>query len=87
MLVHDTTLTQALAKARFVISQRGKTIGVLLPVAAWRVLLAALEDTKDLAAAADFLKRRKDASSPEEMGMLRWEDVVDEWDQDEEPEE
>ena len=46
-----------------------------------------LEDIEDLAIAEDFLKRRKDASSPEEMGFQRWEDVADEWDEDEEPEE
>jgi hypothetical protein len=41
-----------------------------------------LEDIEDLEVVAGFLKRRKDASSPEEMGMLRWEDVSYEWDDD-----
>jgi len=38
-----------------------------------------LEDIEDLSTAADFLKRRQEASSPEEMGFQRWEDVADEW--------
>jgi hypothetical protein len=46
-----------------------------------------LEDIEDLAIAADFFERRKDASSPDEMGMLPWEDIANEWGQNKEPEE
>ena len=64
----------------------------LYPMEYFRPIQAAtsieeLEDIEDLAVAADFLKRRKDASSLEEMGFRSWKDVADEWDENEEPEE
>jgi hypothetical protein len=50
------------------------------------VTIEELEDIENLAIATNFLKRRKDASSPEEeIEMQPWEDLADEW--DEEPEE
>jgi len=83
MTVHETSLSQALGKVEFVVNQSGETRGVFVPVAVWEAMLTALEDVEDLAIARDFLRRRTTARSPEEMGLERWEDIADEWDDDE----
>jgi hypothetical protein len=83
MTVFEETLPQALATVEFVVNQRGETKGVFLPLGAWETVLTALEDVEDLAIAKNFLSRRAMAQSPQEMGLLRWEDVAAEWDDDE----
>jgi len=79
----EETLPQALATVEFVVNQNGETKGVFLPLAAWETVVAALEDTEDLGIARDFLTRRAKADSPAEMGLLRWEDIAADWDDDE----
>jgi hypothetical protein len=83
MTVFEETLPQALATVEFVVNQRGETKGVFLPLGAWETVLTALEDVEDLAIAKNFLSRRAMAQSPQEMGLLRREDVAAEWDDDE----
>jgi hypothetical protein len=83
MTAQVPSLSQALADVEFVVNQRGETKGVFVPVAVWEALISALEDIEDLAVARDFLSQRATARSPEEMGFERWEDVADEWDDDE----
>ena len=82
MTVQETSLSQALGKVEFVVSQNGETRGVFVPVAVWEAMLTALEDVEDLAIARDFIRRRTTARSPEDMGLERWEDIADEWDDD-----
>jgi len=79
MPAYEATLSHMLADAEFVIDQRGQTKGVFLPLTAWETMLAVLEDAEDLAVAKDFLTRRAMARSPEEMGLLRWENVATDW--------
>jgi hypothetical protein len=89
MAVNETALTglgQALATVEFVVSRQGETRGVFLPLAVWEAVLEALEDVEDLDVARDYLTRRAVALSPEDMGLLDWEDVATEWDDDEAPE-
>lgn len=81
--MYEVTLPQALATVEFVVNRRGETRGVFVPLAAWRAVLAALDDAQDLAVAKDYLSRRATARSLEEMGLLRWDDVAAEWDDDE----
>ena len=85
MGMYEAALPQALATVEFVVNQQGETKSVFLPLAAWETVLTALEDAEDLAVARDYLSRRATARSPEEMGLLRWEDVADAWDDDEAP--
>ena len=80
MATQETTLSQTLAAVEFVINQQGETKGVFLPLPVWETMLAALEDMEDLAIAKEYLIRRATARSPEEMGLLHWEDVAGEWD-------
>jgi hypothetical protein len=78
--MYEQTLPQALATVKFVVNQRGETKGVFLPLAAWEAVVAALEDAEDLTVVQQYLSRRTTARSLEEMGLLRWEDVAAEWD-------
>jgi hypothetical protein len=80
MTVQETSLSQALGEVEFVVNQRGETKGVFVPMAVWEAVLAALEDIEDLAIARDFLRQRATARSPEGMGLQRWEDIANEWD-------
>ena len=83
MATKETALSQVLAAVEFVVNRQGETKGVFLPLAAWEAVLDALEDTEDLAAAKGYLTRRAKARSLKEMGLLHWEDVAGEWDDDE----
>jgi hypothetical protein len=86
MMTLEEALPQALATVEFVVNQNGETKGVFLPLAAWETVVAALEDAEDLGIARDYLTRRAKGSSPAEMGLLRWEDIAADWDDDEAPE-
>jgi hypothetical protein len=79
MTTQEATLSQALATVEFVVNRKGETRGVFLPLAAWEAVLAALEDIEDLGIAREYLTRRSVTASPEEMGLLPWEDIADEW--------
>jgi hypothetical protein len=82
MTTKETALSQALAAVEFVTDRRGETKGVFLPLNAWEVIVEALEDAEDLAIAREYLVQRARTSSLKEMDLLRWEDVADEWDDD-----
>jgi len=82
MTTQETTLSQALSTVEFVIDQNGKAKGVFLPLDAWEAMVKALEDAEDLTIAREYLMRRTRTSTLKEMTLLRWEDVADEWDDD-----
>ena len=82
MATQETTLSQALAAVEFVVDRHGETKGVFLPLSAWEAMVTALEDAEDLDTAREYLVRRAGIGSLKEMGLLRWEDVAHEWDDD-----
>jgi hypothetical protein len=81
MTTQETSLSQALAVVEFATNRQGEK-GVFVPLTVWETMLTALEDVEDLTIAKDFLHQRANARTPEELGLLDWADVADEWDDD-----
>ena len=75
------TVSEALASVEFIVGRDGKPRAAVLDIAAWQALMAWLEDMEDLAIVRATLPRLR--MGPEKAGMLRWEDVEAEWDDDE----
>jgi len=69
------TVAEALASVEFIVGQDGKPRAAVLDMAAWEALMAWLEDSEDLGLAMDYVARRKEAASPEAMGLVAWEEV------------
>lgn len=74
------TVAEALASVEFIVGRDGKPRAAVLDMAAWEALVAWLEDTEDLGLALDYLARRREAASPEAMGLVPWEEVEAELD-------
>jgi len=72
------TVSEALASVEFIVGRDGKPRAAVLDMAAWEALIAWLEDVEDLAIVQAALPRLR--MGPEKAGMLRWEDVEAEWD-------
>ena len=75
------TVSEALASVEFIVGRDGKPRAAVLDMAAWEALIAWLEDVEDLAIVQAALPRLR--MEPEKAGMLHWEDVEVEWDDDE----
>jgi hypothetical protein len=63
------------------VGQDGKPRAAMLDMAAWEALIAWLEDMEDRATVQAALPRLR--MGPEKAGLLRWEDLEAEWDDDE----
>jgi hypothetical protein len=74
------TVTEALASVEFIVGRDGKPRAAVLDMAAWEALIDWLEDAEDLGLAMDYLARRREAASPEAMGLVPWEEVEAELD-------
>jgi len=72
------TVSEALASVEFIVGRDGKPRAAVLDMAAWEALIDWLEDMEDLAIVQAALPRLR--MGPEKAGMLRWEDVEAEWD-------
>ena len=77
------TVSEALASVEFIVGRDGKPRAVVLNMAAWRALIDWLEDAEDLGLDLDYVARRREAASPEAMGLVPWEEVEAEWGDDE----
>jgi predicted DNA-binding protein len=71
-------VSEALASVEFIVGRDGKPRAAVLDMAAWEALIDWLEDMEDLAIVQAALPRLR--MGPEKAGMLRWEDVEAEWD-------
>ena len=74
------TVAGALASVEFIVGRDGKPQAAVLEIAAWEALIDWLEDAEDLGLALDYAARRKEAASPEAMGLVMWEEVEAELD-------
>jgi predicted DNA-binding protein len=71
-------VSEALASVEFIVGRDGKPRAAVLDMAAWEALIDWLEDMEDLGIVQAALPRLR--MGPEKAGMLRWEDVEAEWD-------
>jgi predicted DNA-binding protein len=75
------TVAEALASVEFIVGRDGKPRAAVLDMAAWEALIDWLEDVEDWSIVQAALPRLR--MGPEKAGLLRWEDVEAEWDDDE----
>jgi hypothetical protein len=71
-------VSEALASVEFIVGRDGMPRAAVLDMAAWEALIDWLEDMEDLAIVQAALPRLR--MGPEKAGILRWEDVEAEWD-------
>ncbi len=67
-----------LQSVRFVVGRNGRPTAVQMDIETWRALLAWLEEQEDRAVVRAAIAHLR--SGPQGAGVLRWEDVRDEWD-------
>ena len=73
------TNAEALKKVQYVTDGDGRRTAVLLEIHAWESLLKWMESTLDTQAAVKALSELQDTGSLENAGWLAWEDVREEW--------
>jgi hypothetical protein len=71
-------VSEALASVEFIVGRDGKPRAAVLDMAAWEALIDWLEDMEARVIVQAELPRLR--MGPEKAGMLRWEDVEAEWD-------
>ncbi len=74
-------LDELFSSARYLVDAQGSRTDVVLSLLAWEKLLAWLEDVDDRIIIQEWLPRLQ--AGPASSGALRWEDVSDEWDDEE----
>jgi hypothetical protein len=77
----SSLLGELQTSARYVVDPRGRKTDVILSLAVWKGLMAMLEELDDREVVRQWLPRLK--LGPKASGALRWQDVSDEWDDDE----
>lgn len=79
--VHQSTpLTEAVASARYMINASGDKTDVVLPLPVWEKLIEWLEDVEDRGLVQTWLPKLQ--QGPKEAGAFAWDDVADEWKDD-----
>ncbi len=71
-----------LRSVRYLTDVTGSKTDVVLSLSAWKNVLNLLEELDDRLIAKEWLPRLQ--AGPEASGALRWEDVSDEWEDDDE---
>ena len=67
------TVSEALEQVRFVVGPDGQPTAALVEIGAWQALISMLEEAEDQGLLQSYLARRRTARSPEEMGLISWE--------------
>jgi hypothetical protein len=67
------TVSEALEQVQFVVGSDGQPTAALVEIATWQALVSMLEEAEDQGLLRAYLTRRKAARSPEEMGLISWE--------------
>ena len=67
------TVSEALEQVQFVVGPDGQPTAALIDIGAWQALVALLEEAEDQGLLRAYLARRRVARSPEEMGLISWE--------------
>ena len=74
----------ALSSVQYVTDSDGQRTGVLLDIGTWESLVEWIEDATDTQVAVKALTAMHAAGGPEKAGWLAWEDIREEWSDEEE---
>jgi hypothetical protein len=74
------TISDTLAQVQFVVGADGKPKAALVDIEAWQALIAMLEEAEDQGLLRTYFARRRTAQTPEEMGLISWEQAEAELD-------
>jgi hypothetical protein len=66
------TVSEALEQVQFVVGPDGQPTAALVDIVAWRSLMAMLEEAEDQGLLRAYLARRRTARSPEDLGLIAW---------------
>ena len=67
------TVSEALEHVQFVVGPDGQPTAALVEIATWQALVSMLEEAEDQGLLRAYLARRQAASSPEDLGLISWE--------------
>lgn len=67
------TVSEALEQVQFVVGPDGKPTAALIDITTWQAVVAMLEEAEDQGVLRGYLAQRKTAGSPEELGLISWE--------------
>lgn len=67
------TVSEALEQVQFMVGSDGKPTAALIDITTWQAVVAMLEEAEDHGVLRAYLHRRKTAGSPEELGLISWE--------------
>jgi hypothetical protein len=74
------TVTDTLADVKFVVGADGQPTAALLDIDTWRAIVAMLEEAEDRGLLRAYLTKRRNASTPADLGLIPWEQVEAELD-------
>lgn len=74
------TVSETLTEVKFVVGADGQPTAALLDIEIWRTVVALLEEAEDQGVLRSYLVRRRNARSPEDFGLIPWEQVEAELD-------
>jgi hypothetical protein len=69
----DMTVSEALEQVQFVVGPDGQPTAALVEIGAWQALVEMLEEAEDQGLLRGYLARRRVARSPQELGLIPWE--------------
>lgn len=78
------TLTETLREIKFVVGPDGQPTAALVEIALWQRLVELLEEAEDQGLLRSYLVRRRTARTPEDLGLVSWEQAEAELDTREE---
>jgi hypothetical protein len=67
------TISESLEQVQFVVGSDGQPKAALVEIDTWQALVALLEEAEDQGLLRAYLARRRIARSPEELGLISWE--------------
>jgi hypothetical protein len=67
------TVSESLERGQFMVGPDGQPTAALVEIATWPALVARLEEAEDQGLLRAYLARRRTARSPEELGLISWE--------------
>ena len=80
------TVIEALKSAQYVVDKNGHRTAVLLTMQSWQSLMNWIEDIADARLASEALTTLQAAGGrPEDAGWLAWDDIREEWGEEDEP--
>lgn len=78
------TISETLKDVKFVVGPDGQPTAALVDITAWQRVVDLLEEAEDQGLLRAYLARRRTARSPEELGLVSWEQAEAELDAREE---